>query len=289
MLWSTAFVAVKVGLAYSKPFSFAGIRFMIAGLFLLPFWRGRVRVRDFTPRSLGILLKVAVLQTFLLYGFFYYAMTMVGGAVASIIIGASPIVSAVVAHFSCHNDKLNRTKIIGMLSAAAGVLLVIAGTKPWVMGGIREVAGIGVLICGSVVSSLANVVVSEDKKNIDPVVLNSTQLFLGGFMLLLLSLPLEGVPKITAQPITYYYALGWLSFLSAAAFSIWFYLLQHDNIKVSELNFWKFLIPVFGATLSWTVLADESPNLPTLFGMALVARAVWKFHHKGTRPKMLTG
>ena len=278
VLWSTAFVAVKAGLAHTKPFSFAGIRFMISGLLLLPFWLGKVRYRNFNLRSLKVLLNVAVLQTFLLYGFFYYAMTMVSGAVASIIIGASPIVSAVVAHCSCHNDKLNRAKIIGMLTAAAGVILVVAGTKPWAVGGIKEVVGIGILICGSVVSSFANIIVSEGKKNIDPVFLNSIQIFLGGFMLLLISLPLEGVPKITGLSITFYCALGWLSFLSAAAFSIWFYLLQHDNIKVSELNFWKFLIPVFGATLSWIILADESPNLLTLSGMVLVTRAVWKFH-----------
>ena len=278
ILWATAFVAVKTGLAYSKPFSFAGIRFMISGLLLLPFWVGKVRKHDFNPRILLVLLKVGVLQTFLLYAFFYYAMTMVSGAVASIIIGASPIVSAVVAHYSCYNDKLNRAKIIGMFTAASGVILVVAGTKPWAVGGIKEVAGIGILICGSVVSSFANIIVSEGKKNINPVFLNSVQIFLGGFMLFLISLPLEGVPKVTGLPVTFYCALGWLSFLSAAAFSIWFYLLQHENIKVSELNFWKFLIPVFGASLSWILLADETPNLLTLLGMALVARAVWKFH-----------
>ena len=81
ILWSTAFVAIKAGLAYSKPFSFAGIRFMISGLLLFPFWAGKVRKRDFNVRSLQILLKVAVLQTFLLYGFFYFAMTLVSGAV----------------------------------------------------------------------------------------------------------------------------------------------------------------------------------------------------------------
>ena len=97
-------------------------------------------------------------------------------------------------------------------------------------------------------------------------------------MLLLLSLPLEGFPDAVVQPAGFYCALGWLSFLSAAAFSIWFYLLQHDNIRVSELNFWKFLIPVFGATLSWVLLADESPDILSLSGMVLVAVAVLIFN-----------
>jgi drug/metabolite transporter (DMT)-like permease len=203
---------------------------------------------------------------------------MVSGAVASIIVGASPIVSAIIAHLVCQDDKLNNAKIVFMCTAALGVILVVLGTKPWSVGGISEVWGICLLITGSVVSSLANIIVSNDKKSINPVFLNSGQIFLGGCMLFLISIPLEGLPDWVALPIGFYFILGWLSFISAAAFSIWFYLLQHDNIKVSELNFWKFLIPVFGASLSWLFLADESPNTLTFSGMALVTFAVWKFN-----------
>lgn len=278
VLWSTAFVTIKLGLAHMKPFSFAGIRFMISGLMLLPFWLGKVSKKDFSLRSLWIIFKVASLQTFILYGLFYYAITMVSGAVTSIIIGASPIISAIVAHYVCHDDKLNKAKVVCMLTAALGVVLVVLGTKPWAIGGLKELWGIGVLMFGSVISSLANIVVSKDKKNINPIFLNSIQIFLGGLMLFLLSVPLEGLPQLVGLPVSFYCTLGWLSFLSAAAFSIWFFLLQHDNIKVSELNFWKFLIPVFGASLSWIFLANESPNSLTLGGMCLVAYAVWKFN-----------
>lgn len=278
VLWSTAFVTIKLGLVHMKPFSFAGIRFMISGLMLLPFWLGKVSKKEFNRRSLFIILKVALLQTAILYGLFYYAITMVSGAVTSILIGASPIISAIVAHYVCHDDKLNKAKVVCMLTAALGVVFVVLGTKPWAAGGLKEVWGICVLMFGSIISSLANIIVSKDKKNINPVFLNSLQIFLGGFMLFLLSIPLEGLPTLIGLPLGFYLTLGWLAFLSAAAFSIWFFLLQHDNIKVSELNFWKFLIPVFGASLSWIFLANESPNSLTLAGMCLVAYAVWKFN-----------
>jgi len=278
VLWSTAFVAIKVGLAHSKPFSFAGIRFMLSGLILVPFWLGKVHRRDISIHSFKVIITVAVLQTFLLYGFFYFAMTLVSGAVASIIVGASPIVSAVVAHFACRDDKLHKTKVICMGLAGFGIVFVVLGTQPWRVGGIMDVAGICLLVCGSVVSTFGNIVVSKEKKNLHPVFLTSVQIFCGGLMLFFLSLPLEGQPEVTGLPVRFYFLLGWLSFLSAAAFSIWFYLLQHENIKVSELNMWKFLIPVFGATLSWIFLAEESPDLLTLCGMALVASAVWKFN-----------
>ncbi|MCK5461551.1 MAG: hypothetical protein KAI95_01000, partial [Bacteroidales bacterium] len=42
------------------------------------------------------------------------------------------------------------------------------------------------------------------------------------------------------------------------------------GIKVSELNVWKFLIPVFGAMLSWIILVDEHPETIALIGMLLI-------------------
>ncbi|HOG57194.1 MAG TPA: EamA family transporter, partial [Bacteroidales bacterium] len=37
LLWSTAYAGIKLGLQYDTPLHFAGLRFMIAGLMLLPF------------------------------------------------------------------------------------------------------------------------------------------------------------------------------------------------------------------------------------------------------------
>ncbi|MFW5877888.1 MAG: EamA family transporter, partial [bacterium] len=43
LLWSTAFVGVKIGLEYETPLQFAGERFFISGLLILPFSGGMKR------------------------------------------------------------------------------------------------------------------------------------------------------------------------------------------------------------------------------------------------------
>jgi drug/metabolite transporter (DMT)-like permease len=70
LLWSTAFVAIKVGLRYSGPFSFAGLRFMLSGVMLVPFWWGRRPAPDRLCTHGRLLLAVAFFQTFVLYGLF---------------------------------------------------------------------------------------------------------------------------------------------------------------------------------------------------------------------------
>jgi drug/metabolite transporter (DMT)-like permease len=73
-----------------------------------------------------------------------------------------------------------------------------------------------------------------------------------------------------------------LSFLSAAAISIWYTLLKRPGVKVSSLNMWKFIIPVLGAILSWLILPNENPTLIAIIGMVLVALSlvVLNFHIK---------
>jgi drug/metabolite transporter (DMT)-like permease len=64
----------------------------------------------------------------------------------------------------------------------------------------------------------------------------------------------------------------WLAFLSATAFAIWFHLLQ--RVAVSELNLWKFLIPLSGAALSWLLIQGEHPDLLSMLGMIMVATGI---------------
>jgi drug/metabolite transporter (DMT)-like permease len=51
-------------------------------------------------------------------------------------------------------------------------------------------------------------------------------------------------------------------------------LLKKPGVKVSDLNMWKFLIPVAGAILAWTILPGESPDLLSVLGMVVTAIAL---------------
>jgi len=280
LLWSTAFVGVKIGLRYSTPFSFAGIRFMLAGLLLVPFWWKKGQGFHVIRKNIKVILWVAFFQTFVTYGLFYLSMTMVSGALAAIMIGASPLTVAVVAHYLMADDSLTLPKSISLCIGMAGIVLLSVSRLPWASpGGLVEFAGIVLLFLSTLSSALGNVLVAAEKSDLDPVLFNSLQIFLGGFCLFLISCIVEGGPgEILGYPIEYFLALFWLSFVSAAAFSLWFILLQGPELKVSSLNLWKFIIPVCGAGLSWLLLPDESPRLVPVIGMLCITAAIIGFN-----------
>lgn len=283
LLWSTAFVAIKVGLRFSGPFSFAGLRFMLSGLMLVPFWWGRRPSAGKVRGHAGLLLAVAFFQTFVLYGLFYLGMTLISGALAAMVVGTSPLVAAVLAHFCMAGDRLTPARGAGLLLGLAGVAILSVSRLPWASpSGLRELAGILVLLLSQAGGAVGNILVARHRAELDPVFLNSAQIFTGGLALWLFSLPLETQPNL-ALPWTYFAALGWLAFLSAAAFSIWFLLLRRPGVRVSEINIWKFLIPVCGALLSWLLLPEEGPSLWPVIGMLCIAAAIVLFNLAGLR------
>ena len=280
LLWSTAFVGVKIGLRYADPFSFAGFRFMLAGLMLVPFWWKKKHNFAIIGKNAKVILLVSFFQTFMTYGLFYLSMTMVSGAMAAIMIGASPLTAAVVAHYLMADDPLTLPKSISLGIGMAGIVLLSVSRLPWASpAGLVEFTGIMLLFLSTLSSAFGNVLVAGEQSDFDPVFLNSLQIFLGGFCLCMVACFVEDLSlKIPDYPLQYYLALLWLSFVSAAAFSLWFVLLQGPELKLSGLNLWKFIIPVCGAGLSWLLLPGESPGLVPVIGMLCIAVAIIGFN-----------
>ena len=272
-LWATAFVGIKIGLRYSAPLQFAGIRFFLSGLMIIPIIPNLREKLKAIPDSFGKIVLVGFIQTFLQYAVFYSGVNLVPGALGAMVIGAGPLFAVLVAHFFMPNDRLTLNRIVSVAIGLTGVVVISLGRNR--IGGAGDLVGLGVvlLIANNIIAGFGNVIVARDGKNIPPLVLSSFSMIIGGIMLFLVGIAFEGY-RSGPFPAEYFGALAWLSFLSAAAISIWYTLLKRPGIKVSELNMWKFIIPVLGAILSWIILPNEHPTLVAIVGMMLVGVAL---------------
>lgn len=269
-LWSTAFVGVKIGLEYQTPFQFAGVRFFISGVLIFIFFGKPKRFISEIVSNWKFVLQLSLIQIFTIYALFYTGINLVPSALAAMIIGSSPLFIALVAHFSFHNDKMTPLKTSSFFIGVFGIAIISLGRANVEIKSKFEFIGIGLLLANNIISGYSNVLVVKKSAKISPAILSSSILIIGGLLLFLVSIPIEGI-NMGPFPPTYYFALAWLSFLSAAAFTIWNTLLKRPGIKVSILNVWKFLIPVSGASLSWILLSNEKPDLISIIGMLFIA------------------
>jgi drug/metabolite transporter (DMT)-like permease len=277
LLWSTAYATIKLGLQYDTPFHFAGLRFIISGLMILPFTVKPAKYISMLREHWKVVAWVTILQTLINYSLFYQGLALVPGALGAVIVGSQPLVTAVVASIMHNDDKLTRRKIVTIIFGISGVIFISAGRQAFRFGTAIELLGVVMLLVANIAVATSNVIVSLRSRGINPLVLSSSSLFIGGVILYLISFPIEGIPKVIF-PREYWLILLWLSFMAAVAFSLWFKLLQRPGVKVSELNLWKFIIPVVGAILSWLLVPDEKPEWLTISGMIIITTSLIMFY-----------
>jgi drug/metabolite transporter (DMT)-like permease len=279
LLWSTAYSAIKLGLQYDKPFHFAGIRFIISGLIVLPFAGSPLIYLKTVRENWRIMLLITILQIIVNYSFFYLGLQIVPGALGAVIAGAQPLITALIAALMHEDEMLTRRKMATIICGISGVVLISAGRQVLKLGSALELLGVGMILIANSSLSLGNIFVSMRSKGINPFILSSFSLFIGGLTLYLISIPVEGIREAN-YPLDYWLILIWLSFMAAAAFSIWFTLLQRPGVRVSELNLWKFIIPVAGAILSWLLVPGEKPEWVTISGMLIITGSLVIFFTK---------
>ena len=282
LLWSTAYAGIKLGLEFDTPFHFAGIRFIISGLMILPFTVRPSVYLAMIRNNWKVVAWVTTLQIVINYSLFYQGLNLVPGALGAVIYGAQPLIIALVAAVLHKDDKLTKKKIITIVFGISGVIFISVGRQAFKFGTGLEILGVFMLLTGNVATAASNVIISLKSKAINPFVLSSSSLFLGGVILYLISIPVETKPLGTL-PLKYWMILLWLSFMAASAFSIWYKLLQRPGVKVSELNFWKFINPVTGAVLSWLLIPGEKPEWLTITGMVIITASLVMFYSNTKR------
>jgi drug/metabolite transporter (DMT)-like permease len=277
LLWSTAYAGIKIGLQYDTPFHFAGVRFIISGLLILPFTVRPKAYISVLREHWRPIAWVTFLQVLVNYSFFYQGMDLVPGALGAVIVGSQPLVTAVVANLMNKEDRLSSQKISTIVFGIAGVILISAGRQAFRFGSAIELLGVLLILIANVGTATSNVIISTRGNGVNPFVLSSSSLFIGGLLLYIISIPVEGLSG-RSMPLEYWLVLLWLSFMAAMAFSIWFRLLQRPGVKVSELNLWKFIIPVAGAGLSWLLVPGEKPEWVTISGMVIITISLVMFY-----------
>jgi len=276
-LWATGSPAIKLGLPYCPPIFFAAIRFMLGGSVLFAIMLFVEKDKTVFLRSLPGAFRISLIQTFILYLLFYIGMKHTDASVGAILNGTIPLVTAIAAHFAFHDQRLTRMRIVFLIAGLFGASLI--GISRGVQFGFfsADMFGIVLSAAGCCCSALGNIVTSRTKVPAHAVTLNAMQQLLGGLMLLVTALLFEGVPKIDPQPM-FFAAWFWLAFQSATAFSVWFMLLAHKDVKVSDLSIWMFVIPVVGAMMSWAVVPGDHPTIWAIVGMVTVGLSVYGYN-----------
>jgi len=270
-LWSSAFIAGKVGLDAAPPFYLLTARFLVGGILMMS---ASVVITSWRPyytdgwRPWLLVLLLGLLNNVFYLGMSFYALQSLPAGLVVLIVSTAPIVTAVMAYFIL-GESLTVQKIIGLLVSLAGVGIIMYPRID--RGDFSEILGIMLVSMSTLALASGTVVYKRYAAHIPALWVNAWSTLFGGLMLLPVALTLEDITAVKWNA-TLLETIGYLVFVvSIGAMLLWFWLIRMAGAsKASTLHF---LNPPLGLFLAWLLL-DEVPAWNELLGVFPVSLGV---------------
>jgi drug/metabolite transporter (DMT)-like permease len=264
LIWSSTWVAIKIGLEDVPPLLSAGVRFAIAGggLLLLAKALGRsLRTDAILAAILGVVPIAGA------YGLIYWGEQYVPSGLAAVLFGVMPLYSATIASVALADEPL-RARLVAGIAVAIGGLAIAFGES--LALGDAEWALLAASACAiaPLCAAIGNVSIKRRGQTLDPIVLNGWAMLGGGALLLATSAPAESWAS-AAWTVQSLGSIGYLAIIGSAVPFVTLTILLRELPAVT-VSYITLLLP-FGALAFGATLYDEHVTLAAVGGATLVA------------------
>ncbi|MCH5213497.1 MAG: EamA family transporter [Oscillospiraceae bacterium] len=279
LLWGSAYPGIKIGYelfnitdSVPQKLFFAGLRFVLAGIMVLFV---SIPVNKRLPRldrnNIGIITITGVIYTAMQYVFFYIGLSNTSGSNGSIVNSTTTFMAIIVAKIF-FKERIGLMKALGTLIGFAGVIVILSSGSA---GGF-SFHGEGFILIAAMCFVAGSLISKKAAASSDAMTATGFNLLIGGVILLFSGLVSGGrLVTISAGGIL---VLLYLAFLSAAAFTIWTFLLK--EVSVGRISIFNFLIPVSGTILSAIFMKENIWDIHYLVSLILVCAGICLVNHE---------
>ena len=276
VIWSSTWLAIKVGLRDLPPISFVAIRFVIAVVVLVAVSLGRVRLLPKRRSEWALLAFTGVLMFSMNYGLLFWGEQHVSSGLAAVLQATIPIFGMLFAHLLIPSEPLRWQRVAGALLAIGGVAL-ICGRLLDRNGVMAFWAGLGIVI-GGAGAAFSNVLLKQRALELAPAMIAAWQMIFGTIPMLALGAVVEGNPLRFHWSGMALFCLLYLAVIgSALTFLLLYWLLP--RMSVTNLQTISLITPAGAVAFGW-LLGGETFSLLSLVGGVLVLAGVWAIFRK---------
>lgn len=269
-LWSTSWVLIKIGLAEIPALTFAGLRYVLAAVCLLPFALLHARVR----RELAALTKTdlrrLVLLGLVLYtttqGAQFLALAYLPAQTTSLLLSFTPVIVALAGIvLLAEHPTVAQWCGVGLYLAGAVIFLYPAALPA------SQWFGVSVAIVGVLANASAAIIGRSVSRHrtLSPLTITVVSMTIGAVALLGTGLGTQGLPPLSASG---WLIIGWLAVVNTAgAFTLWNLTLRTLSATESTIANQSMMIQI--PILAWIFL-DEQLGPRQVGGLSLAAVGV---------------
>jgi len=274
LIWGANFTAMKILLNQMSPFSVVSLRTAVAAMgFLVVMMLLRRGIPAFTKQDWIRIVQLGVLGVTSYNIFSALGQDHLPAALSSLIIGSSPIFTALFAGL-LGIERITRNTVIGLVLATTGLVLLVSQGRGVDVPLTREVVlAAAVLVVAPASWGAYTVLAKPMLRRHDPITVAGMGMIIGAVTLSpLFVVDPRVVPEIQALD-----RIGWAALtLSALGSLVVAYILFGMVLRAlppSQAAMTSYITPLFAITIAWLVLGEQ-PTLGLLLGGVFVLAAV---------------
>lgn len=266
MIWASSWVLIRIGLADIPPVTFAGSRYFLAFLILLPFALRkyyRQELKKLSKKDWTNLVWLGLLYYTITQGSLFASLALLPATAVSLILSFTSIITALFAARTLY-EKNTWLQWVGIMLNIIGVYLYFFP----VMIADAQLTGILVAVLGMLANSFSTVLGRKiNRSNQIPSILVTTiSMGIGSIFLLVIGIISEGLPSFSIQNLIL--LLGMAILNTAIAFTLWNKALQ--GLEAVEASIINNTLVIQIAVVAWIFL-DEKLSILDWVGIGVVA------------------
>lgn len=278
VVWGSTFISSKILLEYGlSPATIMAIRFLIAYICMLPFWRGGLFAKSVKDELLMVVLGITGGSMYFLLE--NSALMFTQASNVAIIIAATPLLTTLAVHFISRQERANRRLYLCSLISMAGVALVVFnGEFILKLNPMGDILTLG----ASIMWVIYSIVVLKVGSRYHPLMITRKVFFYG--VLTLLPYFLWEPPTLAVEVLTQPVVAWNLIFLGILASLIcyWLWNVVLEKLGAIHATNYLYLNPIVAMVASYFIL-DERITLLAVVGTALILVGVYLAESKKSR------
>ncbi len=283
IMYGTTLTAASFGVGQFASMTFIAIRLVLASMAYLLIFTFSVRGYSF-PRDKTLWKHAIFLGVFgtavpmnMIAGSLYF----VSSGVAGILITIGPAITVVLAHLFLSDERLNRRKVIGVVLAFSGtIILTILGESG--LPDVRAVNPVGyiLLLIGLLSSNSMNIYVRLHMADFDFIQVSAARMFTAAVVTLPISILFVGF-DLSQVNLKGWFVLGWTAlFGTFAAVLLAFYNVQRFGATAAAIV--SYLVPIISSLLG-VILLGETITSGMLVSMVVIILGVMILNERPRR------
>jgi len=266
LLWGLSWPTIKVGLAYSPPLLYAGIRTLGGGLLLLLLALPTLQRLQFRS-NWRVYVISSLLNVVLFFGLQTIGLYFLPAGLLSVLVYLQPILVGFLAWLWL-GEPLSPAKIIGLFLGFLGVATVSFES----ISGKASLTGILIAISAAVFWAIGTVYVKRVQGQVDLLWLVGIQFTLGGLVLLGAGLGFESWHQIHWTWTLLASQLYAIVFGVSVSWVMWIKLVHAG--EVSRASSYIFVVPLISVSIG-TLFLHESVSVFLLAGLVLIVAGIY--------------